>query len=226
MNRSTRTRPTTPLARSALHVTITDLVAEYELRHVFRNDTTRSIEAVYSFPVPLDSAFMGMEATLAGEQRLAQVLPRQQASRNYDDAVADGDSAVLLERLEPGMLCVNLGNLKPGEEGEIVLRFAAALFTADGTARFSLPLVHRPRYGRSLLDDLHKPRHEFAVEHPLEATIRVTGLLARSPVNCATQPSGVVNRRMHLNEGLGPISNQWVVWAGTLSRSPRSHRTP
>ena len=186
MNRSTRTRPTTPLARSALHVTITDLVAEYELRHVFRNDTARSIEAVYSFPVPLDSAFMGMEATLAGEQRFAQVLPRQQASRKYDDAVADGDSAVLLERLEPGMLCVNLGNLKPGEEGEIVLRFAAALFTADGSARFSLPLVHRPRYGRSLLDELHEPRHEFAVEHPLEATIRVTGLLARSPVNCAT----------------------------------------
>ena len=33
MNRSNRNRPTTPLARSALHVTITDLVAEYELRH-------------------------------------------------------------------------------------------------------------------------------------------------------------------------------------------------
>lgn len=186
MNRSNRNRPTAPLARSALHVTITDLVAEYELRHVFRNNTADSIEAVYSFPVPLDSAFMGMEATLAGEQLVAQVLPRQQASRNYDDAIAEGDSAVLLERLEPGMLCVNLGNLKAGEEGEIVLRFAAALPTADGTARFSLPLVHRPRYGRSMLDEFDEPRHDFAAEHPLEASIRIMGLLARSPVNCAT----------------------------------------
>ncbi len=67
MNRSNRSRSTTPLARSALQVTITDLVAEYELRHVFHNDMIDSIEAVYSFPVPLDSAFMGMEATLAGE---------------------------------------------------------------------------------------------------------------------------------------------------------------
>lgn len=186
MNRSNRSRSTTLLARSALHVTITDLVAEYELRHVFRNDTADSIEAVYSFPVPLDSAFMGMEASLAGEQLVAQVMPRQQASRNYDDAIAEGDSAVLLERLEPGMLCVNLGNLKSGEEGEIVLRFAAALPTADGTARFSLPLVHRPRYGRSKLDELDEPRHDFAAEHPLEVSIRIKGLLARAPVNCAT----------------------------------------
>lgn len=179
-------RPATPLAESALLVTITDLVAEYELRHVFRNDTAHAIEAVYSFPVPLDSAFMGMEATLAGQQLVAQVLPRQQAARNYDDAIAEGDSAVLLERLEPGMLCVNLGNLKSGEKGEIVLRFAAPLYTAHGAARFSLPLVHRPRYGRSSLGELEEPRHEFAVEHPLEATIRIQGMLARVPVNCAT----------------------------------------
>ena len=187
MNRRHRIRPhATPLARSELLVTVTDLVAEYELRHVFRNHGTDPIEAVYSFPVPLDSAFMGMEATLAGERRLARVMPRTRASRSYDDAIADGDSAVLLEHLEPGMLCVNLGNLKPGEDGSIVLRFAARLGTADGTARFSLPLVHRPRYGRSRLDELEEPRHDFAVEHPLEATIRVEGLLADAPVNCAT----------------------------------------
>lgn len=186
MNRSNRRRPTSLLASSTLTVTITDLVAEYELRHGFRNDTDDPIEAVYSFPVPLDSAFMGMEATLAGEQLVARVLPRQQASRNYDDAITEGDSAVLLERLEPGMLCVNLGNLKSGEDGEIVLRFAAPLHTADRAARFSLPLVHRPRYGRSKLDELDEPRHDFAAEHPLEASIRILGLLARAPVNCAT----------------------------------------
>lgn len=186
MSRTKRSRPATPLAKSTLLVTIMDLVAEYELRHVFRNDTDDAMEAVYSFPVPLDSAFMGMEAVLAGERLVAQILPRQQASRNYDDAIGEGDSAVLLERLEPGMLCVNLGNLKSGEEGEIVLRFAAPLYTADGAARFTLPLVHRPRYGRSCLDELDEPRNDFAVEHPLEATVRIQGLLARAPVNCAT----------------------------------------
>ena len=185
MNRR-KQRATTPLANTSLHVTIIDLIAEYTLSHLFRNEGEDAIEAVYSFPVPLDSAFMGMEATLAGEQLVAQVTSRQRATRKYDDAIAEGDSAVLLESLEPGMLCVNLGNLKPGEEGEVVLRFAAPLQTADATARFSLPLVHRPRYGRSSLDEREEPQHDFAAEHPLEASIRVEGLLARAAVSCAS----------------------------------------
>lgn len=196
----------TPLAHSTLTVTITDLVAEYELRHAFRNEGSDAIEAVYSFPVPLDSAFMGMEATLVGERRAAQVQPRAQASQNYDDAIADGDSAVLLERLEPGMLCVSLGNLKPGEDGEVVLRFAAPLRCAGGTARFSLPLVHRPRYGRSRLDELVEPHHDFAVEHPLDATIRVRGLLTRTPVSCATHAARFATdgegQTLQLNQGM------------------------
>ena len=199
-------RSATPLAHSTLTVIITDLVAEYELRHAFRNEGSDPIEAVYSFPVPLDSAFMGMEATLAGERRVAQVQPRAQASQNYDDAIADGDSAVLLERLEPGMLCVSLGNLKPGEDGEVVLRFAAPLRCAGGNARFSLPLVHRPRYGRSRLDELVEPHHDFAVEHPLDATIRVRGLLARAPVSCATHAARFVTdgdgQTLQLNQGM------------------------
>ena len=96
----------TLLAYSRLRVVLQDLLAEYELRHVFRNEGDAPIEAVYSFPVPLDAAFLGMEATLAGETRVAQILPAARAARTYDDALAEGDSAVLLEQLEPGMLCV------------------------------------------------------------------------------------------------------------------------
>lgn len=176
-----------PLAESSLRVEITDLLAHYELRHTFRNEGDQPIEAIYSFPVPLDAAFVGMEATLAGETRVAQVLPARQATRKYDDALGEGDSAVLLEQVQPGMLCVNLGNLQPAESGEVVLRFAATLGVADGIARFSLPLVHRPRYGRSTLDALVEPNHDFAVEHPLDAQIRVRGLLADRPVQCGTQ---------------------------------------
>ncbi len=174
------------LAHSRLEVTIDDLMASHELRHRFRNEGTGPVEIVYTFPVPLDAAFLGMEATIAGETRVARVQPRRSAREAFDDAIAEGDSAVLLERLEPGLLCVDLGNLKPGEDGEIVLRFAASLAAAGGVSRFSLPLVHRPRYGRSRLDELATPAHDFAVEHPLDATIRVAGLLAAAPVQCAS----------------------------------------
>lgn len=187
MNATThRTNPSTPLAHTTLTALIADLMCEYTLRHVFRNDGKSAIELVYSFPIPLDAVFVGMEATLADETLSAQILPAREATKNYDQALGEGHSAVLLEQLQPGLLCVNLGNLKPGERGEIVLRFVAALNVADAQARFSLPLVHRPRYGRSLLDEITEPRHDFAVEHPLSAEVRVHGVLATCPVHCAT----------------------------------------
>lgn len=177
---------TIPLAHTDLQIDIHDLLATYELRHAFKNHGETPIEAVYSFPVPLDAAFCGMNATIGfdGRQLSAQVLPARGAEQRYDGAISDGDSAVLLEELEPGLLCVNLGNLLPGESGEIVLTFAAALNVADYSARFSLPLVHRPRYGRSRLDALVTPQHDFAVEHPLSVQIRITGLLADCAVRC------------------------------------------
>ena len=178
-------QPASPLANSVLKVGITDLLAEYELRHTFQNQGDHAIEAVYSFPVPLDAAFCGMSAVLGKETFTAQILPAQQADHDYDSAIAQGDTAVSLEQIEPGMLCVSLGNLNPGEQGEIVLRFCAALNAADGVARFVLPLVHRPRYGKSLLAEWQQPEANFAVEHPLQAEIRIQGLLA----DCAVQSS-------------------------------------
>jgi Ca-activated chloride channel homolog len=184
-----RASSATPLSRSTLSIAITDLVAEYTLRHVFSNRGKNPIEIVYSFPVPLDAAFLGLTATVAGQALAARVQLKAKAEHEYDDAIAEGHSAVLLSAPEPGLLCVNLGNLKPDEEGEIVLRFATSLRVADGCARLNLPLTHRPRYGKWRLDDLSTPRHDFAVEHPLSLDICVTGLLGASHARCLSHPA-------------------------------------
>ncbi len=178
-----------PLAHSVLEVAITDLVATYALHHHLRNDGKSPVEIVYTFPVPLDAAFLGLRATIAGETLEADIRPRATATRDYDDAIADGHSAVLLEQPAPGVLTASLGNLKPGEEGEIVLRFAAPKRVAGGSARFSLPLVHRPRYGRWRMDEPAAPRHDFGETHPLALSVRVQGLLAAANARCASHPA-------------------------------------
>lgn len=179
-----RKQPASPLANSQLDVRILDLVAEHKLIHRFENRSNQPLEVVYSFPLPLDAAFMGLTATLAGQTLTAQVQAKALATRRYDDAIADGHSAVLLSQPEPGVLCVNLGNLLPGERGEIELRFATALRVDAHEAHYNLPLVHRPRYGRWRLEELEAPTTNFAAEHPLGATIEVHGLLAHATARC------------------------------------------
>jgi len=175
-----------PLASSHLDVRIIDLVAEQRLTHRFENTGKTPLEVVYSFPMPLDAAFMGLTATVAGQTHHAEIQLRAQAEQRYDDAIADGHAAVLLTAPEPGLLCVSLGNLLPGQHGEIVLHFASPLRVSQGEARYSLPLVHRPRYGRWHLEALETPHVDFATEHPLTAHIEVSGLLARATTRCSS----------------------------------------
>src|SRR3546814_1771652 len=82
------------------------------------SDVCSSDLAVFTFPVPLDAAFVGLRATIAGETLCAQIQAKRQASETYGDAIAQGHSAVLLSAPEPGVLCTSLGNLKPGERSE------------------------------------------------------------------------------------------------------------
>lgn len=180
------------LARSALDVLVTDLVAECTLSHTFRNDGGTPVEVVYSFPLPLDAAFLGLRASFAGTDLEAQVQRLADAEQRYDDAIADGDGAVLLTQPEPGLVCVSLGNLAPGESGVIHLRYAMPLRVADAQARFGLPLAHRPRYGHWQLDALATPDHAFAVEHPLSLHLRARGRLAAAHGRCLTHAAQFV----------------------------------
>lgn len=221
-----RASSNTPLSSTVLTVHIVDLVAEYTVQHRFGNEGPESIEAVFSFPVPLDAAFVGMRATLAKETLEATIQPKRQASRAYDDAIADGHSAVLLSCPEPGVLCTNLGNLKPGEKGKVEIRFVCALGVADSMARFSLPLVHRPRYGTWNLADLETPIHDFAVEHPMEVSIRVEGLLAGAPVTCSTHAARFMRQgdALELSIGRAMLDRDFVLTFELSGRLPPAAR--
>ena len=54
---------------------------------------------------------------------------------------------------------------------------------------------------------------------------RLKRLAISLPVKLATQPSGLLNRRMATKRGWEPMSNQCGVLAGTLMRSPLVQRT-
>lgn len=182
------------LTDTQIKVHIHDLIAEYTLTHHFENSEDQPIEAVFTFPIPLDAAFLGLQADIAGERLQAQVVADTQAVRRYDDAIADGDSAVLLRQPEPGVLTAYLGQLLLGEKAEVELRFANELRAAGGQARFSLPTVLRPRFGEWDMESIETPEHDVAVEHPMSAHVEVSGMLVDVPVHCVTHPVRVERR--------------------------------
>lgn len=174
------------LQGAELDIRVRDLGAEFVLTYHFRNGEDRAIEALFTFPMPAEAAFVGLEADIAGEVLAARVLPRREATAEYDEAIAEGHSALLLEQVQPGLLHASLGNLGPGERASVTLRYALALTATEGRARLRLPCAIRPRYGHWDVDDIHVPWVDPSAAYTLAASVRIEGMLAEASVACPT----------------------------------------
>src|SRR5262245_60770419 len=90
--------------------------ARLTVRQRYRNDETRPIEAIYTFPLPSDSVLCGFAMECAGRRLTGEVKEREEAFQTYDDAISAGHGAALLEQERRNVFTANVGNLLPGEE--------------------------------------------------------------------------------------------------------------
>jgi Ca-activated chloride channel family protein len=135
-----------PLRSMNVKVSIVGLNAVVELRQLFRNPAARRAETTYVFPLPARAAVARFAATLGGRRVVGVLRERQVARELYDEAIAAGHRAGIVEEERPELFTARLGNLAPGEEASVELVLVQRLAVADGEATFRFPLVVAPRY--------------------------------------------------------------------------------
>jgi Ca-activated chloride channel family protein len=175
-----------PLQDVAIDATLRDLMAEAAVTQVYRNDGKTNIEAVYTFPLPLDAVLLDLEVTIGERVLRGAVVEKKAAEERYETAVADGDSAVMLEAAEPGLYTMNVGNVMPGELVTVRFRYALALRWSGDAVRFFLPTTIAPRYGESPLMPHQAPEASLTVENRFGLTVRIEGLLRSARFECPT----------------------------------------
>jgi len=179
---------------------------ELTVRQTYRNHSASTLEVVYSFPLPPQAVLLGLAAELGGRRLEGSVLARATAERHYEDALASGDTPVLLESAEPGLFTANIGNLKPGDQVVLEVRFAQWLAFDQGRLRLSLPTTIAPRTGAPADAGLlaHQvPPLAMDAAYPLALAVTVAGTLASAAVEC---PTHVLERKAvggHLKLALG-----------------------
>ena len=140
------------------------------LRQTYCNTSARTLEVVYTFPLPQRAVLLDMAAEFGARRIACQVLPRRQAEDVYEQALDDGDAPVLLEHLGDGLHTANIGNLKRGEVVTLEIRFAQPLTFDQGRLRLAVPMTIAPRYGQAVNAGL-QPQQEPKAS-PLWAPVR------------------------------------------------------
>lgn len=165
------------------------------LRQRYRNESAALLEVVYTFPLPHDAVLLEFAAELGGQRRQGVVVPRAEAERTYESALADGDLPALLETSGDGIHTANIGNLKPGEEAVLEIRTAQWLAFDQGRLRIAIPTTIAPRYGdpaRAGLQPHQVPPVSMATQHPLALSLTLGASLADAAVSCHTHATSMV----------------------------------
>jgi Ca-activated chloride channel family protein len=168
------------------------LLFSLTLRQTYRNTSSRTLEVVYTFPLPLSAVLLGFSAEFSGRRVDCEVMPRAQAEEVYETALAEGDAPALLEAGPDGLYTANIGNLKRGEEVVLEILFAQLVAFEQGRLRLAVPMTIAPRYGNPEHSGLYPhqvPEVSVQADYPLELSVQVAGDLAAGGVECPTHPT-------------------------------------
>jgi hypothetical protein len=139
-----------PLKALSVDAQVVGLMATSSIRQRFVNNGITTIEATYVFPLPPRAGVTDFVAILAGRKVVGILKDRGQARMAYEEAVAAGQRAAIVEQERPDVFTVRVGNLGPGEEAVVELVLTGPLEVQDGEATFRFPLVVAPRYTTGL----------------------------------------------------------------------------
>jgi Ca-activated chloride channel family protein len=183
-----------PLEHVDVRAEISGAHARVTFTQRYRNQESNPVEAVYVFPLDESGAVCGFAAVVDGVRYEGVVKPREEAFAAYDDAMAAGHGAFLLDEERPDVFTASIGNLAPGAEAQIELSYVTELAYEGDSIRFTLPTTVSPRYapaedqggiGRPQADVLNPP-HASEVPYGLSFTAHVK---ASGPIRRIESPS-------------------------------------
>ncbi len=135
-----------PLEHTSVEIAVTGNLQRAVVRQVYGNPFTSPIEAVYVFPLPDEGAVDRMNMYIGDRLITGRIYERDLARTIYEEAIASGQTASLLEQERPNIFTQSVGNILPGDSITIEISYVAPVSYDDGHYELSFPMVVGPRF--------------------------------------------------------------------------------
>ncbi len=200
-----------PLQGVSVEAKIRDFCSRVTVTQRYRNQESDPVEAVYVFPLDETAAVCGFEALIDEVHVVGEVMEREKAFETYDDAIAEGHGAYLLDQERPDVFTASIGNIPPGKEVMVQISYVTELALEGDDLRFVLPTTVSPRYapaedrvgvGRTSAEAVNPPV-EWNAPYGLELSIEIDMPSAIRSVESPSHPISVetTGRRSHVRLG-------------------------
>lgn len=125
---------------------ISGYIARVTVKQTFTNPFKNKIEAVYKFPLSENGAVDEMLMKVGSRTIHGTIKKREEARQIYEDAMAQGYVASLLEQERSNIFTQSVANIEPGKDIEVTLTYIETLPFEKGQYSFAFPTVVGPRF--------------------------------------------------------------------------------
>ncbi|XP_056320851.1 LOW QUALITY PROTEIN: protein mono-ADP-ribosyltransferase PARP4-like [Danio aesculapii] len=127
-----------PLQAVNVKCKLMDLLCQAIIFQTYTNQSAVPIEAKFVFPLEETAAVCGFEAFINGKHVIGKVKEKEQARKEYKQAIEKGHGAYLMDQDAPDVFTISVGNLPPGASVLIKVTFITELVVRSGSIVFSL----------------------------------------------------------------------------------------
>lgn len=128
------------ITEHSVHVSINDGVAVTEVTQVFKNNTNRKVDAIYTFPIPRDASVANFSMWIDGREMIGEVLGKQQAREIYESYRRVKRDPGLLEQTNYRTFEMRVPGIGPLAEQKVRLTYYQQLEIDDDWATYAYPL--------------------------------------------------------------------------------------
>jgi Ca-activated chloride channel homolog len=128
------------IAQHKVDAIIDGPVANVHVTQVFRNDTGRTVEGVYIFPLPGDAAVSDFQMTVDGQVLEGKLLNKDEARRIYEEIVRRQRDPALLEYIGRNLFQTSVFPIPAGASRKLELTYTQVVGQRDGLYEFAYPL--------------------------------------------------------------------------------------
>ena len=129
-----------PLISSTIHAVIQNSLSTIVISQVFQNSESNPIECEYIFPIIEDSVVTSLRIYLPdGTVLTSSIEEKEKASEMYQDAISEGNLAIISNSDSPQRMCIVVGNLAPQESLRTEFILTAPLITEDCFWKLLIP---------------------------------------------------------------------------------------
>jgi Ca-activated chloride channel family protein len=168
-----------------VHIDIHDYLAHTRMTYNFLNDEDEPIEPVYTFPLPIDGVLTALHIQIGEREMHGTAVEKRQAQEDYEQAVSEGDTPIMLERIDSGLYCLNVGNILPDEQVVVSVEFMEVLTLKADEVRYELPTTLAPLYGNPSergLEPHQYPVNDLLVDNRMTIKVDIKGCLADAEI--------------------------------------------